>query len=87
MSLQESRDASGALLLARTDIMLDIAGCYIMRNVRFFLHHESAKMAQRALPIDIRNSGLKRINLGLRHHNHETKRGIALTLHLSFVRS
>ncbi|XP_045535776.1 uncharacterized protein LOC106712743 [Papilio machaon] len=32
MRLQESRDAAGGLLLARTDIMLDIAGCYIMRN-------------------------------------------------------
>ncbi|KPI98488.1 Potassium voltage-gated channel subfamily H member 1 [Papilio xuthus] len=32
MSLQGCRDAAGGLLLARTDIMLDIAGCYIMRN-------------------------------------------------------
>ncbi|XP_068621666.1 uncharacterized protein [Battus philenor] len=32
MALKECRDADGNLLLARTDVMLEIAGCYIMRN-------------------------------------------------------
>ncbi|CAG5048161.1 unnamed protein product [Parnassius apollo] len=35
MMLKEARDENGDLLLARTDVMLDIAGCYIMRNVSF----------------------------------------------------
>lgn len=36
MDLKRARDKEGSLLLARTDIMLDIAGCYIMRNVSIF---------------------------------------------------
>ncbi|CAH2065836.1 unnamed protein product, partial [Iphiclides podalirius] len=32
MELKKARDSNGNLLLARTDIMLEIAGCYIMRN-------------------------------------------------------
>lgn len=33
MDLKESRDAAGNLLLAETDVMIEIAGCYVMRNV------------------------------------------------------
>ncbi|KAL0848811.1 hypothetical protein ABMA28_013236 [Loxostege sticticalis] len=32
MALKEARDSEGKLLLERTDVFLDIAGCYIMRN-------------------------------------------------------
>ncbi|OWR42830.1 tetrameric potassium-selective cyclic nucleotide gated channel [Danaus plexippus plexippus] len=32
MDLKESRDAAGNLLLAETDVMIEIAGCYVMRN-------------------------------------------------------
>lgn len=33
MDIKESKDAAGNLQMSETDVMIDIAGCYIMRNV------------------------------------------------------
>lgn len=35
MALRQARDRNGNLILAESHVMLEIAGCYIMRNVGF----------------------------------------------------